>query len=56
MGKKYSVYIRDRDKDLIDWLEKRLKDGTFHNPSHAFVKGLRKLKEEEEAKKEGINI
>jgi len=44
-GRRYSLYLRGDEQDLIEWLDEKIRDGTFRNPSHAFSMGLRCLKE-----------
>lgn len=54
MGRVISAYIKDRE--ILEWLEKKIEDQTFRNVSHAVTVALKLLKEEMDKKEKSKNI
>ena len=50
-GRSLSVYIKEKDYELIEWLEKNIEKGVFRNASHAVTLALKLLKEKMEMEK-----
>lgn len=44
IGKTKSIYFRD--EELLAWVEDKVEEGTFRNPSHAVERALKELRDD----------
>lgn len=35
MGENVSIYFRNEDMDLLEWIDEKVEEGTFRNRAHA---------------------
>lgn len=45
MVERVSVSVKEDQKEILDWVEERVDDGTFRSKSHAFCHAVKIMKD-----------
>ena len=45
MGTNVSIYFKNQDQDLLEWIDEKVEDGTFRNRAHAVTQCVEYTKE-----------
>lgn len=45
MGQNVSVYFKDNEKELLEWIDDKVEEGKFRNRAHAVTRCIKYTKE-----------